>query len=96
MGQQHAPRVDAAGEHVDERFADRGHRGRRNGEKEKRKRGHPAVAPEQAAICQQPDQKPGHQYRLVDVELGLDEEMHGPEHGDAVHEPVQHIPAGRA
>ena len=46
VGQQHAPRVDAAREHVDERFADRGHRGRRNGEKEKRKRGHLAVAPE--------------------------------------------------
>jgi len=27
MGQQHAPRVDAAREHVDERFADRGHSG---------------------------------------------------------------------
>src|SRR5262249_60099143 len=44
MSKQDAPRVDAAGEEIDRRFADRGHRGRAAGKKQEVQRGHLAVA----------------------------------------------------
>ena len=46
MGQQHAPGIDAAGEHVDRGLADRGHRRCGDGKKHELERGHLAVAPD--------------------------------------------------
>src|SRR5262249_28556048 len=95
MSKQDAPRVDAAGEEIDHRFADRGHRGRAAGKKQEVKRGYLAVASVKGAVRQQPDQEARHQHRLVDVELGLDEEMHGRDHRDAIDQAVDAVPAPR-
>jgi len=92
VGEQKPPRVDAAREQVEHCFADRRHHRRAGGKEHEVKGSHLAVAPVKRAVRQQPNQETRHQHRLVGFELGLNEEMHGPEHGDRINEAVKRVP----